>query len=55
MDVFMKDGTSFIGCDYPSEPISNPRDVVCFWLNNGLRVVPISDVKHVVFRDEGQS
>lgn len=48
MDVVMKDGREFIGCDVPPKPQGETELVVGFWLDdNVLRMVPLQDVLHV--------
>ena len=45
MNVYMKDGTNFLGCDIPDTKGSDT--MVGFWYDNAIRYVPLTDVKYV--------
>lgn len=50
MNVVMKDGREFLGCDSPPTPLcENDGLAVAFWHEGALRIVPLQDVLHVDF------
>jgi hypothetical protein len=46
MNVFMKDGKDFIGCDLPQNPF-NVQGLVSFWIDDVCHAVPIADTKRI--------
>ena len=51
MNVAMKDGREFLGCDVVPKPQGNTERVVAFWHEGSIRMVPLQDVLHVDFYD----
>ena len=52
VNVVMKDGREFLGCDVPPKPLGGSERVVAFWNWNGaIRMVPLQDVLHVDIYD----
>ena len=51
MDVVMKDGREFLGCDVAPKPQGEAEMVVAFWNEGAMRMVPLQDVLHVDFYD----
>lgn len=51
MNVAMKDGREFLGCDVAPKPQGEAERVVGFWYEGAIRMVPLQDVLHVDFYD----
>ena len=51
MNVVMKDGREFLGCDLAPKPQGEAERVVAFWTDGAMRMVPLQDVLHVDFYD----
>jgi hypothetical protein len=51
MNVVMKDGREFLGCDVAPKPQGEAERVVAFWNDGAIRMVPLQDVLHVDFYD----
>jgi hypothetical protein len=47
LNVYLKDGREFLGCDTTSKPFGETESVVAFWQDGSLRLVPISQVREV--------
>lgn len=52
MNVFMKDGREFLGCDLTLKPMGETERAVGFWHNDVIKMVPLVDVLHVEFYEE---
>ena len=55
VDVVMKDGRKFLGCDLLEDPDTSNPNVFQFWLpelKNTLRIVPILDILHIDYYNE---
>lgn len=46
-DVFLKDGTSYIGCDIASGFKDMNGNVYVFWHGNTLKIVPLSNIAYI--------
>ncbi len=46
ISVFMKSGEDYLGCDVPPDPFER-RDIVAFWVDDVLNMVPLADVRNV--------
>lgn len=54
INVYLKNGDSFIGKDITSNPVGSKERVVSFWLDNDtIRVYPVDEVRYFeyVFED----
>lgn len=45
INVFLKDGTSFLGKDISSKPFGDHDRVVSFWEGNVFMVYPLTEVE----------
>lgn len=52
MNVVMKCGEKYLGCDVPSQTQSDR--VIAFFHDNAVRVVPLQDVEYVDFYSDDQ-
>lgn len=52
MNVVMKDGREFLGCDAAPKPQGEAERVVGFWYENAIRMVPLQDVLYVDFYND---
>jgi hypothetical protein len=55
MNVVMKDGREFLGCDIPLRPFGDSERVVSFWVDDAIRVVPLEDVRQVDLYSDADS
>lgn len=55
MNVAMKDGREFFGCDVAPKPQGEAERVVAFWHEGAIRMVPLQDVLHVDFYDSSSA
>ena len=53
LNVYLKDGRQFLGCDTTAQPFGGERNnVVGFWQDEALFTVPMSEVREVVMTFE---
>lgn len=52
LNVVMKDGREFSGCDISERPQGQYETVVSFWWGDVLRAVPLNDVFHFEYYEE---
>lgn len=55
MNVFMKDGREFLGCDLTPKPMGDTERSVGFWHENAIKVVPLRDVLHYEFYEDSDT
>lgn len=47
LNVFLKDGSSFLGKDLPQRPFGEREVVVAFWHEDKIRMYPMTAVEYV--------
>ena len=47
--VVLKNGEVYENCDVPGAPTGETGNMVCFWVEDKLRIYPIADVKYIDF------
>lgn len=47
IDVVLKTGESFIGCDITSKPFGDHEGFVSAWIGDKIRIFPMGDVLYV--------
>lgn len=52
INVVMKNGFEYLGCDIPSRPQGESERVIAFWYENAVRMVPFEDVLWVEFYED---
>lgn len=53
INVYLKDGTEFLGKDIPTSPLGDQGNMISFWVDaNTLRVYPLSEVSYIEFVEE---
>jgi len=55
MNVVLKDGREFLGCDVPPKPFGDLERAVLFWVDDAIRVVPLEDVRQVDLYSDADS
>ena len=55
MNVVLKDGREFLGCDVPPKPFGDLERAVSFWVDGAIRVVPLEDVRQVDLYSDADS
>jgi hypothetical protein len=55
MNVVMKDGREFLGCDITLRPFGDSERIVSFWVDGAIRVVPLEDVRQVDLYSDADS
>lgn len=48
LSVYLKDGREFLACDTTERPFGEHGNVVAFWQQESVYVVPISEVREIV-------
>jgi hypothetical protein len=52
INVVMKNGLEYLGCDIPSRPLSESERAFAFWYENAVRMVPLQDVLWVEYHED---
>lgn len=55
VDVYLKTGETFIGKDIPVRPMGETENVISFWNDDELYIIPMNDVQKVILREDKQS
>lgn len=55
MDVYLKNGQTFIGKDIPVRPMGETENVISFWNDDELYIISMNEVEKVILREEKQS
>jgi hypothetical protein len=48
LNVYLKDGREFLGCNVTPKPFGDNENCVSFWQEESLYMVPMPEVKEVV-------
>lgn len=54
LNVFLKDGTDYLGKDIPSRPFGDNERYVAFWVDGAITLIPMDLVKRIEMFNEKQ-
>jgi hypothetical protein len=52
LNVYLKDGREFLGCDTGTKPFGETESIVAFWQDERIYMIPMTQVKEVVMTFE---
>ena len=53
MDVILKDGPNYFGCDIPKKPFGDNERVISIWSDDMILVFPMEEVRCIRLYDKG--
>lgn len=54
INVFLHNGTQYLGRDIPDEPFGDHENFISFWCDDFLQIIPLSEVKHIELYEDDE-